>query len=399
MQRKKTHTVDVGGVLIGGTAPIVIQAMTNTSTADISATAQQVLELADAGAQVVRITVNDEEAAKAVPAIRDIVQREKNVPLIGCFHYNGHQLLKNHPACAQALAKYRINPGNVGFGTKRDKNFEEIITIALQYDKPIRIGVNWGSIDQEILTNLMNTNNTRSSTDIMIDAMWHSCLMSASTAEAVGLSPNKIILSAKISRVPELIQVYTILHEKCDYALHLGLTEAGIGMRGIVAITSAIAILLQKGIGDTIRASLTPRPEESRSQEVKLCCEILQSLNLRSFNPQVSACPGCGRTTNVYFQKLADDIQNFLDTSMKKWRFQYHGVENLKVAVMGCIVNGPGESKHADIGISLPGTNEHPTAPVFIDGKRAHILKGENILKEFQDIILSYITDKFPKLD
>jgi (E)-4-hydroxy-3-methylbut-2-enyl-diphosphate synthase len=394
-----TTQVDVAGVKIGGGSSIVVQSMTNTDTIDYKSTAAQILELAESGSDIVRITVNTPEAAAAVPRIKELVELQRRVPLVGCFHYNGHHLLASSSDCAKSLDKYRINPGNVGFGSKRDKQFENIIELALKYDKPVRIGVNWGSLDQELLARLMDENSKlkepRSSADVMIEAIIQSALSSAALAEKIGLEPNKIVLSAKVSRVPELLYVYRNLSKRSKYALHLGLTEAGIGMRGTVASAAALAILLQEGIGDTIRASLTPKPNEKRTQEVLFCCELLQSLGLRSFNPQVSACPGCGRTTSTYFQKLAEEIQDFLHKSMKIWRGQYIGVEDLKVAVMGCIVNGPGESKHADIGISLPGSGESPVAPVFIDGIKTHTLRGNNISKEFQDIVMDYVQRKF----
>lgn len=397
--RHFTHQVDIAGVKIGGSAGVVVQSMTNTNTADYKATAQQVLELADAGSEIVRITVNDEAAASAVPRIKEIVQKTKHVPLVGCFHYNGHRLLNDFPECAVALDKYRINPGNVGFGTKRDKQFEMIIESALKYDKPIRIGVNWGSLDQDLLTSMMNdsanSNSPKSMDEIIAEAVVKSALISARKAEEIGLAKNKIVISAKVSNVQKLVKIYQMLSQRSNYALHLGLTEAGIGLKGIVSISSALSILLQEGIGDTIRASLTPKPSESRAQEVLLCNEILQSLNIKASKPDVSACPGCGRTNSTYFQELADEIQNFLQDSMPKWCHLYKGVENMKVAVMGCIVNGPGESKHADIGISLPGSGEDPVAPVFIDGVKTHTLRGENIAAEFKEIILSYVHDRF----
>ena len=397
--RHQTHQVDVAGIKIGGNAPVVIQSMTNTEMEDYHSTAAQVLELAAAGSEIVRITVNNNEAAKSVAKIKELVKKKSNIPLVGCFHYNGHQLLKDFPECAMALDKYRINPGNVGFGSKRDKQFEMMIEAALKYDKPVRIGVNWGSLDQDLATKLMDDNaklsHPKSVEEVMLETIIQSTLINAKKAEEIGLPANKIVLSAKVSRVQELVIVYRELAKRSNYALHLGLTEAGIGLKGVVAISSALSILLQEGIGDTIRASLTPRPDESRTQEVKLCCEILQALGIKVFNTQVSACPGCGRTNNTHFQKLADDIQNFLQTVMPQWRTQYKGVENLKVAVMGCIVNGPGESKHADIGISLPGSGESPAAPVFIDGKKTHTLRGETIAKDFKQILIEYVKKKF----
>ena len=394
-----TQQVDIAGIKIGGGAPVAVQSMTNTDTIDYQATAKQILELSDAGSEIVRITVNNAEAAKAVPKIKELVAKKKSIPLVGCFHYNGHELLKSFPDCASSLDKYRINPGNVGFGAKRDKSFEEIILLALKYEKPVRIGVNWGSLDQRLLAKMMDENADiaapRTADAVMVEAIIQSALSSAAHAEAIGLPKNRIVLSAKVSRVQELIYVYRQLNLRSDYALHLGLTEAGIGTKGIVATSAALAILLQEGIGDTIRASLTPRPNEPRTQEVLLCCELLQSLGLRAFNPQVSSCPGCGRTTSTYFQKLSDEIQNFLHDSMKDWKVQYKGVEELKVAVMGCIVNGPGESKHADIGISLPGSGESPIAPVFIDGVKSYTLRGDNITDEFKQIIQSYVISRF----
>lgn len=386
------HQVKVGSVLIGGGAPVVVQSMTNTDTADIAKTIQQVNELATVGSEIVRITVNNEAAAAAVPAIAEKV----NVPLVGDFHYNGHTLLQAFPDMAKALAKYRINPGNVGFGEKHDPQFRQMIEAAIKYDKPVRIGVNWGSLDQALATMMMDKYAGQKTTDeIMREAMIVSALSSAKKAEEIGLGKDKIIISCKISRVPDLIAVYRDLAKRCDYALHLGLTEAGMGMRGIVATTAALTPLLQEGIGDTIRASLTPAPGESRNKEVELCCDVLQALGLRSFNPQVSACPGCGRTTSIFFQELAEKIQTFLKTSMPVWKKKYPGVETLNVAVMGCIVNGPGESKHADIGISLPGTGESPAAPVFIDGQKAVTLRGTGIAEEFQGIVEDYIEKRF----
>ena len=392
--RSQTVAVKVGNVTIGGNAPVVVQSMTNTDTADIEKTIQQVNELAQTGSEIVRITVNNEAAAKAVPSIAEKV----NVPLVGDFHYNGHTLLNNYPEMAKALAKYRINPGNVGFGEKHDPQFRQMIEAAIKYNKPVRIGVNWGSLDQEMATAMMDKYSGQKSTDeILREAMIVSALTSAAKAEEIGLGKDKIIISCKISRVPDLIAVYRDLSQRCNYALHLGLTEAGMGMKGIVATTAALTPLLQEGIGDTIRASLTPAPGESRNTEVELCQDILQSIGLRSFNPQVSACPGCGRTTSTFFQTLAEKIQNHLKSSMPKWKQQYPGVENLNIAVMGCIVNGPGESKHADIGISLPGTGESPAAPVFIDGQKAMTLRGENIAEEFQVIVENYIERKYVK--
>jgi (E)-4-hydroxy-3-methylbut-2-enyl-diphosphate synthase len=398
--RHKTHSVRIGNVMMGSDFPVVVQSMTNTDTADIEATTKQVLELHEAGSEIVRITVNNEASAKAVPRIRDnLLKAGADVPLAGCFHYNGHTLLTDFPECAEALAKYRINPGNVGFGAKRDKQFDMMLETAAKYDKPVRIGVNWGSLDQDMATKLMDENakstNPAPSDDIMREALIQSAITSAKRAESIGLAADKIILSAKVSRVQDLIAVYRELAKRSNYALHLGLTEAGLGIKGIAATTAALSVLLQEGIGDTIRASLTPRPGEAREREVILCQEILQSMGLRSFTPQVIACPGCGRTTSTFFQKLAEDIQSFLRNSMLEWKTQYPGVETLNVAVMGCIVNGPGESKHADIGISLPGTGESPVAPIFIDGKKAMTLRGANIGEEFQTIVSDYVEKRF----
>jgi (E)-4-hydroxy-3-methylbut-2-enyl-diphosphate synthase len=399
--RRDTIRVNVAGIEIGGSSPVRVQAMTNTDTSDYIATAAQILELVEAGAELVRITVNDHAAARAAPKIRDIVHKQKNVPIVGCFHYNGHQLLKEAEDCATALDKYRINPGNVGFGSKRDKNFEAIIETAINYNKPIRIGVNWGSLDQDLLGRLMDINATlkepKEAKEVMLEAVIQSALLSADKAKSIGLGPEKIIISAKVSDVQDLVFVYRQLSKRSKYALHLGLTEAGLGTRGIVATTAALSILLQEGIGDTIRASITPRPGESRTQEVLLCRDVLQSLGLRSFRPQVSACPGCGRTSSTYFQNLAEEIQSFLHSAMKEWSVKYEGVESMKVAVMGCIVNGPGESKHADIGISLPGSGESPVAPVFINGVKSYTLRGDNITKEFKNIIEKYVEDNFAK--
>ncbi len=398
--RHPTHAVDVGGVAVGNGAPVVVQSMTNTDTADVAASVRQVRELAETGSEIVRMTVNNDEAAAAVPHIRDrLMALGADVPLVGCFHYNGHKLLKDHPACAEALAKYRINPGNVGFREKRDRQFEMIIERALEYGKPVRIGTNWGSLDQELSQALMDENAARAqpweADAVMREALVRSALDSAAKAEAMGLGADRIILSAKVSRVPDLIAVYRELARRSRYALHLGLTEAGMGAKGIVATTAALSTLLQEGIGDTIRASLTPRPGEARTVEVQVCQEILQSLGLRAFTPQVSACPGCGRTTSTFFQELADRIEGYLKAQMPVWKAQYPGVEELKVAVMGCIVNGPGESKHADIGISLPGTGEQPAAPVFIDGEKRLTLRGERIAEEFQAIVETYVADRF----
>jgi (E)-4-hydroxy-3-methylbut-2-enyl-diphosphate synthase len=398
--RRRTIPVNIGGVIVGGPAPIVVQSMTNTDTADIESTVTQVAALARAGSELVRITVDRDEAAAAVPHIRDRLDaRGVDVPLIGDFHYNGHTLLAEHPACAQALAKYRINPGNVGFKDKRDRQFSAIIDIAILNDKPVRIGVNWGSLDQDLLTRLMDENAKRPAPKdaraVMHEAITQSALLSAERAIELGLGPDKIVLSAKVSAVQDLIQVYAMLAARSDLALHLGLTEAGMGSKGIVASSAALAVLLQQGIGDTIRISLTPEPKGDRTLEVKVAQELLQSLGFRSFVPLVAACPGCGRTTSTTFQELARDIQDFIRDSMPEWKRRYPGVETLTVAVMGCIVNGPGESKHADIGISLPGTGEAPAAPVFIDGKKALTLRGPGAADEFKQLVLHYIERRY----
>ena len=394
--RHHSVVVNIGKVSVGGENPVVVQSMTNTDTADIDATVKQTLELARAGSELVRITVNSSEAAQAVPSIKErLLQQGCEVPLIGDFHFNGHKLLTEHPACAEALDKYRINPGNVGRGKKRDEQFATLIEYAVRYNKPVRIGVNWGSLDQSVLARLMDDNAQRSepldSQQLMYQAMITSALESAHQAEAIGLAHNKIILSVKMSGVQDLINVYQRLAQQCDHPLHLGLTEAGMGSKGIVASTAALSVLLQQGIGDTIRISLTPEPGGDRTQEVIVAQEILQALGLRSFTPQVIACPGCGRTSSTYFQQLARDIQTYLRHNMPVWRKQYQGVENLTVAVMGCVVNGPGESKHANIGISLPGTGEKPVAPVYEDGEKTVTLKGDKIAQEFQTIIDNYI--------
>jgi len=394
--RRRSRAAFVGGIQIGGGAPIVVQSMTNTDTADVGATVVQVKALADAGSELVRITVNTAEAASAVPAIRERLDALGcNVPLIGDFHYNGHKLLSNFPDCARALAKYRINPGNVGKGSKKDPQFAVMIERALDYGKPVRIGVNWGSLDQELLASLMDE-NARSATPldaahVVREALVTSAIRSAQFAEALGLPGDRIILACKVSNVQDLIAVYTELARRCDYPLHLGLTEAGMGSKGIVASTAAMAVLLQQGIGDTIRVSLTPEPNGDRTREVIVAQEILQTMGLRSFSPLVSACPGCGRTTSVFFQELADRIQSYLRAQMPVWREQYRGVEDMTVAVMGCVVNGPGESKMANIGISLPGTGELPVAPVFVDGQKTVTLKGDRIAEEFQQIVSDYV--------
>ena len=400
ISRRKSIPVDVGGVTVGGDAPIVVQSMTNTDTADIERTAQQSADLARAGSELVRITVDREQAAKAVPHIRDrLLAMGVTVPLIGDFHYNGHTLLADHPACAEALAKYRINPGNVGFKDKRDRQFAAIVEIALKYAKPVRIGVNWGSLDQELLTALMDENakarRPRDARAVMHEAIVQSALLSAKRAEELGLGADRIILSAKVSAVQDLISVYSLLAGRSQLALHLGLTEAGMGSKGIVASTAGIGVLLQQGIGDTIRVSLTPEPDGDRTQEVRVAQEILQTMGLRSFVPIVAACPGCGRTTSTVFQELASEVQSYVRARMPAWRQTYPGVESLNLAVMGCIVNGPGESKHADIGISLPGTGEAPVAPVFIDGKKAMTLRGPGIADEFKKIIESYVARRY----
>jgi len=398
------HSVPVraGNITIGGNAPVVVQSMTNTDTADIEATVQQVRELAQAGSELVRITVNSEAAARAVPDIvEQLAQADESVPLVGDFHFNGHKLLTKYPDCAQALAKYRINPGNVGRGKKRDEQFAQMVETACQYDKPVRIGVNWGSLDQALVARLMDDNSKRAepldASAIMHEIMVTSALESAAQAETLGLPRDHIILSAKMSGVQDLIAVYRMLSAQSDYALHLGLTEAGMGSRGIVASTAALAVLLQEGIGDTIRISLTPEPGGDRSREVIVAQELLQSMGLRHFIPAVIACPGCGRTTSSYFQQLAQDIQSHLRERMPQWRQHYPGVEAMKVAVMGCVVNGPGESKHADIGISLPGTGEVPVAPVYVDGEKTVTLKGDNIAAEFQQIVDDYVQRRYAR--
>ena len=387
-------------ITVGGDAPVRVQSMTNTDTADAIGTAIQVKELAQAGSEMVRLTVNTPEAAQAVPFIREQLDRMGiDVPLIGDFHYNGHRLLTDIPACAQALSKYRINPGNVGKGDKHDKQFALMIEAALRWDKPVRIGVNWGSLDQELLASLMDENSRRAipwgAKPVMYEALIASAIGSAERAVEMGMSRNQVLLSCKVSGVQDLVSVYRELARRCDYPLHLGLTEAGMGTKGAVASTAALAILLQEGIGDTIRVSLTPQPGESRTQEVVIACEILQALELRSFVPSVTACPGCGRTTSTVFQELTKQIEDFLRAQMPLWREKYPGVEKLKVAVMGCIVNGPGESKQADIGISLPGTGEAPAAPVFIDGEKRMTLRGEGIAQEFQKIVETYVEARF----
>ncbi len=398
--RHKTRPVDVGGVTIGGDAPIVVQSMTSTDTADPIRTAAQVAELANAGSELVRITVNNEASAAAVPQIRErMAKMGCYTPLVGDFHFNGHKLLAKYPACAEALAKYRINPGNVGRGKKRDEQFAQMIEFACRYDKPVRIGVNWGSLDQQILAEKLDENAARAQPkaldEVTHEALIESALSSARKAEELGLPGDHIVLSCKMSGVQDLITVYRALASQCDYALHLGLTEAGMGSKGIVASTAALSILLQEGIGDTIRISLTPEPGGSRTEEVVVAQQILQALELRAFTPAVVSCPGCGRTTSDYFQRLAADIQHYLREKMPDWRSRYPGVENMSVAVMGCVVNGPGESKQADIGISLPGTGERPVAPVYIDGQKDVTLKGDNIAVEFQAIVERYVERRY----
>ncbi len=398
--RRASVGVDVGGVTVGGTAPVVVQSMTNTDTADIDATVAQVAALHRAGSEIVRITVDRDESAAAVPKIRERLERVGVfVPLVGDFHYIGHKLLADHPACAEALAKYRINPGNVGFKDKKDKQFADIVEMAIKHDKPVRIGVNWGSLDQELLTRLMDENaangSPMSALDVMRETIVQSAILSANLAEEIGLGRDKIILSAKVSGVQDLISVYTELAKRSNHALHLGLTEAGMGSKGIVASSAAMGILLQQGIGDTIRISLTPEPNGDRTREVQVSQELLQTMGFRQFIPIVAACPGCGRTTSTVFQELAQNIQEDIRRNMPIWREKYPGVEALKVAVMGCIVNGPGESKHADIGISLPGTGETPSAPIFIDGVKAATLKGPNIAADFEKMVGDYIEQRF----
>lgn len=393
--RRPSTSVVVRGVSVGGAHPVVVQSMTNTDTADAAGTAQQVAELYEAGSQVVRITVNNDEAAQAVPEIRQrLTDRGLDVPIVGDFHYNGHLLLTKYPECAATLDKYRINPGNVGT-RHRDTNFTTIVQAAIEHNKPVRIGVNWGSLDQTLLTDMMNANaastTPRAAQDVYMDAMLESALRSAALAEEVGLAHDRIIISAKISVVPDLVECYRRLAARCDYALHLGLTEAGMGNKGVVASTAALAILLSEGIGDTIRVSLTPKPNGDRREEVFISQQVLQSLGLRSFAPQVTACPGCGRTTSTFFQHMAEDIQGYLREQMPVWREQHPGVVEMKVAVMGCVVNGPGESKHANIGISLPGTFEEPKAPVYVDGQLFTTLKGDRIVPEFLDILNAYV--------
>lgn len=400
VRRRPTVAVKVGNVTVGGSAPVVVQSMTNTDTADLESSVKQVAALARAGSEVVRLTVNNEAAARQIPYIRERLEAQgMDVPLVGDFHFNGHTLLEKHPACAEALAKYRINPGNVGLGSRRDPQFAKMIEFACRYQKPVRIGVNWGSLDQQLLARLLDENAASSApkplSQVTRKALIESALSSAAKAEELGLPHNQIILSCKVSAVQELIALYRELASLCDYPLHLGLTEAGMGVKGIVASTAALSVLLQEGIGDTIRVSLTPEPGGDRAQEVVVAQEILQSMGLRAFTPTVIACPGCGRTTSEYFQQLAQDIQSYLRHQMPLWRKQYPGVENMNVAVMGCVVNGPGESKHANIGISLPGTGERPVAPVYIDGERHLTLKGEHIAQEFQCLVEDYVKKNY----
>ena len=402
LQRKKTHSVNISGVRVGGGAPVVVQSMTNTDTADVASTVKQVAALARAGSELVRVTVNNDDAAKCVaPMVEELAAMGIRVPIIGDFHYNGHQLLKKYPECARALAKYRINPGNVSIGRKDDDNFRTMIEVAVENQKPVRIGVNWGSLDQQLLTKLMDSNATlvmpQPARDVMMEAMIVSALRSAELAEKYGLRKDQIILSAKVSGVQDLVDVYRALSKRCDYALHLGLTEAGMGAKGIVSSSAGLAILLQEGIGDTIRVSLTPAPNGDRTEEVFVGQQILQSMGIRSFFPQVTACPGCGRTTSTFFQEMAEQIQDYIRENMPIWKTKYEGVEEMKLAVMGCIVNGPGESKHANIGISLPGTFEDPKAPVFVDGRLMLTLKGDHIVEEFLDILNNYVESHYAK--
>src|SRR5450432_3156362 len=398
--RRKAVVVDVGGVKVGGNHPIVVQSMTNTDTVDVAGTVNQVMALARSGSELVRVTVNTEEAAEAVPKIADTLNfYGVRVPIVGDFHYNGHLLLKKYPSCARALAKYRINPGNVNIGKKHDDNFRTMIEAAIEYKKPVRIGVNWGSLDASLLTRMMDENNKlpepKDARDVTIDAIVASAVQSGEAAERHGLPADRIILSAKVSGVQDLIDVYRLLAAQCEYPLHLGLTEAGLGAKGIVASTAALAVLLQEGIGDTIRTSLTPMPNGDRTEEVIVSQQILQSLGIRSFTPQVTACPGCGRTTSTFFQEMADQIQNYLRDRMPVWKDRHPGVETMKVAVMGCIVNGPGESKHANLGISLPGTFEEPKAPVFVDGRLVTTLKGDHIVAEFIGMVDQYVVSHY----
>ncbi len=405
IQRRKTVTASIGGVRVGSDAPVVVQSMTNTDTADIASTVQQVAALARAGSELVRVTVNNDEAAAAVaPIVEQLERQDVRVPIIGDFHYNGHILLKKYPECARALAKYRINPGNVGIGRKDNSNFRTMIEVAVENQRPVRIGVNWGSLDQALLTRMMDENSRlpepKDAREVTMEAMVVSALTSAKLAEQYGLLPEQIILSAKVSGVQDLIDVYRSLAMRCDYPLHLGLTEAGMGAKGIVASSAALGVLLQEGIGDTIRVSLTPAPGGDRSEEVRVAQQILQSLGIRSFTPQVTACPGCGRTTSTFFQEMAEQIQSYLREQMPLWKGRYTGVEEMKVAVMGCVVNGPGESKHASLGISLPGTFEEPKAPVYVDGRLFTTLKGDRIVAEFLQILDDYVESHYaPKVE
>jgi len=402
IQRRKSVTCTIGAVRVGSDAPVVVQSMTNTDTADVSSTVEQVAALARSGSELVRVTVNNEDAAAAVPHIVEKLAKQNiHVPIIGDFHYNGHLLLKKYPACAQALAKYRINPGNVSVGRKDDTNFGTMVQVAVENQKPVRIGVNWGSLDQSLLTRMMDENcrlsDPKDAREVTMEAMVVSALNSAAIAEKYGLRPDQIILSAKVSGVQDLVDVYRSLASRCDYALHLGLTEAGMGAKGIVSSSAGLSILLQEGIGDTIRVSLTPAPGGDRSEEVRVAQQILQSLGIRSFTPQVTACPGCGRTTSTFFQEMAEQIQSYLREQMPSWKERYSGVEEMKVAVMGCVVNGPGESKHANLGISLPGTFEEPKAPVYVDGRLFTTLRGDKIVPEFITILDEYVDSHYAK--
>lgn len=400
MSRRKSQAVSVGDVMIGGDSPVVIQSMTNTDTADVIRTAAQIANLAQAGSEIVRVTVNNIESARAIPDIKEQLARMNiNVPIVGDFHFNGHKLLDEVPACAELLDKYRINPGNVGRGAKRDVQFAAMIETACKFNKPVRIGVNWGSLDQKVLAEQMDKNQ-KSASPMSFDAVMHEALItsaldSAQYAQQLGLASNKIIISCKLSNVAQLVKVYTTLGSRCEYALHLGLTEAGMGTKGIVASSAALAILLDRGLGDTIRVSLTPKPGGARSEEVEVAKELLQALGLRAFTPSVTACPGCGRTTSEFFQQLADEIQGYLKKSMPIWKENHPGVENMTVAVMGCVVNGPGESKHANIGISLPGTGEAPVAPVYVDGERICTLRGDHIADEFKNLVTEYVASNY----
>jgi (E)-4-hydroxy-3-methylbut-2-enyl-diphosphate synthase len=402
--RHTTHSVKVGHLVIGGGEAVIVQSMTNTDTADIASTVEQIALLAEAGSEIVRITVNNDQAAMAVAEIKNsLISLGVNVPLVGDFHYNGHQLLSDYPDCAAALDKYRINPGNVGFGDKRDKQFAQMIECALRYNKPVRIGVNWGSLDQRLMATLMDQNSQKSAPlpveMVVREALIQSCLMSAQRAESLGMSKNQLILSCKVSRIADLVAIYRQLAKESQYALHVGLTEAGMGTKGIVASSTALGILLAEGIGDTIRVSLTPEPNEARTKEVEVCQDILQSLGLRFFIPQVTSCPGCGRTTSTFFQELTDIVQKYIRQSMPKWQGLYPGVESMNVAVMGCIVNGPGESKHANIGLSLPGTGESPAAPLFIDGVKVATLRGNDIAQQFLAVIDQYVSSRYGQME